>query len=51
MPLADPRNVKRNTQARCVNIFSGKSQPNSVNYYLRAFVDDLLTLVRTGIYF
>ena len=34
-----------------LGIFSGKSKPNPVNDYLQAFVDDMLTVVRTGIHF
>ncbi|XP_065675966.1 uncharacterized protein LOC136092161 [Hydra vulgaris] len=34
-----------------LGIYSGKSKPNSVDDYLRAFVDDMLTVVKTGIHF
>ena len=34
-----------------LGIFSGKLKPNPVNDYLQAFIDDMLTVVRTGIHF
>ena len=34
-----------------LGLFSGKSNPNPVNDYLQAFVDDMLTVMRTGIHF